>query len=71
MKTAQERYDAIIAHLRASPKNAVAVCTNLRTTVFKPKHADMFRVRGADLEMQSGKRWLCLNFTTIRFCKTC
>ena len=71
MKTAQERYDAIIAHLHADPKHAVAVCTHLRTTVFRPKHADMFRVRGDDLEMQSGKRWLCLNFTTIRFCKTC
>ena len=43
---------------RLSEGRTVFVTTYTRSTAFKAKHRDMFRVRGKSLEAQYGRQWL-------------
>lgn len=62
---AKKRYAAIISTLNAGGSVVVSTCT--RATEYKAKHAAMFKALPGGLYVQSGKKWLCLNFTNIKF----
>lgn len=60
MTASQELHSKIVEHLAASPKNVVVLQTTYRVTIYKPKHAELFRPsqRKTDtgVYVQHGKR---------------
>jgi hypothetical protein len=49
-----------------SAGHEVHVVTNLRRTVYKAKHIEMFKATKTGAYVQSGKRWVCIDYTTIQ-----
>jgi len=43
----------------------VQVTTHLKATRYTKKHADMFKATKSGFYVQSGKSWLCLDFSNI------
>jgi len=67
METKQQRAEAMYAFIVEQTKagRTCYLSTPLRRTVIKEKHLPMIRVRGAALEIQSGKNWLDYTFTKL------
>jgi hypothetical protein len=60
---ARKKLAWIKAHLEAG--RTVQVSTVTRATRFKHKHIDMLKASKTGLYMQSGKTWVCIDFTDI------
>lgn len=60
---ARRMFRFIMANLDAG--NSVSVTTYTRSVNYKPKHKDMFRLRGSDVLVQRGKSWDCINLCKI------
>lgn len=61
---ARRRLAAINAAFDAG--RTVQVVTSMRVTNYAPKHRAMFVATRSGLFVQSGKKFLCLDFTTIK-----
>lgn len=48
--------------------NDVMIATQTRGTVYKAKHAEMFKATKSGFYVQSGKGYVCLDFTKIVAC---
>lgn len=44
----------------------VHVVTNLRRTVYSRCHAEMFKAIRTGAYVQHGKKWVCIDYTTIQ-----
>jgi hypothetical protein len=52
----------------AQKNGVVQVTTYLRSTVYKHKHADMFRQgKSGSIYVQRGRNWDCIDYCKIRF----
>ena len=60
METAQGKLEWINKHFDMG--HNVVVSTMTRQTKFKPKHRDMFKVKGERLYAQYGRQWLCIDY---------
>ena len=61
---ARHTHRLIVQHLHSGGK--VVIATYTRAAVYSKQHAEMFKATKTGLYVQSGKRWLCLNFSDIR-----
>jgi hypothetical protein len=60
---ARRRFAFIVRNLEAG--NTVSLTTATRSTNYKPKHKDMFKIVGRDVYVQRGKSWDCINYTKV------
>jgi len=59
-------FKAIFTHLKND--GTVLVCTYTRAVKFQKKHIGMFKMdKAGSIYYQSGKKWVCFDFTTIKF----
>lgn len=59
MAKARRMFRFIISNLAAG--NSVSLTTATRSTNYKAKHIDMFRLAGGSVYVQRGKNWDCIN----------
>lgn len=59
-----ELYRWVMAHFAKG--NFVAVCGYGVATLYKPKHAGMFRLTRSGLHVQRGRRWDCINYAAFQ-----
>lgn len=43
----------------------ILICTMTKATAYKAKHIDMFKATKTGAYVQSGNKWLCIDFTKI------
>lgn len=60
---ARRRYNFIVRNLAAG--NSVSLTTQTRSTNYRPKHIDMFKIKGKDVFVQRGKSWDCINYVKV------
>jgi hypothetical protein len=60
----KKRFAEIQAHLGKGGSVLIPTCT--KATLYRPKHAGMFKVTRSGLFVQRGKSFECLNFSAIR-----
>lgn len=60
---ARRMFRFITANLKAG--NSVSLTTATRSTNYKAKHIDMFRLQGGDVLVQRGKSWDCINYVKV------
>lgn len=56
---ARRMFRFIVRNLEAG--NSVSVTTYTKSTNYKAKHKDMFKIVGKDVFVQRGKSWDCIN----------
>ena len=61
---ARRKHRLIVEHLLKGGK--VIVVTYTHATVYTRQHADMFKATKSGLYVSTGKRWDCLDFSTIQ-----
>ena len=62
----QEIFEKISERL-AEKNGIVQVTTHLRSTVYRHKHRDMFRLgKSGSLYVQRGRNWDCIDYCGIR-----
>jgi hypothetical protein len=61
---ARRMFRFIAANLTAG--NSVQITTYTKSTVYKAKHVDMFKLKGASVWVQRGKTWDCIDLCHIR-----
>jgi hypothetical protein len=61
---ARRMFRFITANLAAG--NEIQLTTSTRSTIYKAKHIDMFRIKGSSVYVQRGKAWDCINYTHVR-----
>lgn len=60
---ARRMFRFIVSNLEAG--NSVSLTTATRSTNYKAKHVAMFKIKGADVFVQRGKSWDCINYTRV------
>ncbi len=61
---ARRMFRFISANLAAG--NEIQLTTYTRSTVYKAKHAAMFKINGTSVYVQRGKSWDCINGVHVR-----
>jgi hypothetical protein len=56
---ARRMFRFIVSNLEAG--NSVSLTTYTRSTNYKAKHKEMFKIVGKDVFVQRGKSWDCIN----------
>jgi hypothetical protein len=60
---ARRMFRFITSNLEAG--NSVSLTTATRSTNYKAKHKDMFKLAGASVYVQRGKNWDCIDYCRV------
>ena len=65
METREQKYNRIIETLSAG--GIVQIVTYTRAIQYDKRHLSLFKVNPTGLYVRHGKRWVCIDYTCLRF----